>query len=314
MNGRRCRRTLFWRSVSIGEMEMKFGRAFVAALLASGLLAVSLPAAASAEADGAVAVERSGETIEKAEGAAFGHASGPRNDPAAKASDADTVLVVCATGRSGPAVLAALEQEGYTRIRALVRDVDRARRLLGDDIELVQADVRNAESLDSAMVNVRYIVSALGSNTFNDPANSPELIDYEGVRNLAEAARRAGVAQFVQVSSLGISRAAEHPLNRFGRVMEWKAKGEEALRSSGVTYTIVRAGGLLDTPGGEAGIQALQGDKLATGQIPRADVAMVCVKALRDPAARGKTLEVVSGNRGETVNWADFFAGLQPDA
>lgn len=163
------------------------------------------------------------------------------------------------------------------------------------------------------MAGVRYIVSALGSNTFNDPTNSPELVDYEGVRNLALAAKTANVEHFVQVSSLGISRAKEHPLNRFGRIMEWKAKGEDALRASGVPYTLVRAGGLQDTAGGESTIVALQGDNLITGQIPRADVATVCVRALSDPAARGKTLEIVSGGKGGKADWASFFSGLKPD-
>ena len=244
----------------------------------------------------------------------MGHKPAARKAAAAPAKRDGIVLVVGATGRSGPAMLAALKQEGYTHIRALVRDVESAKGKLGDDIELVQADVRDPASLDRAMVGVSHIVSALGSNTFNDPTNSPEFVDYEGVRNLAQSAKKAGVQQFVQVSSLGISRAKEHPLNRFGRVMEWKAKGEEALRASGVPYTLVRAGGLQDTAGGEAGIQALQGDKLVTGQITRADVAAVCVKALADPASRGKTFEIVQGDKGAKVDWASFFAGLRPDA
>ncbi len=243
----------------------------------------------------------------------MGHKPAARKAAAATARDG-LVLVVGATGRSGPAMLAALKAEGYTKIRALVRDVDKAKEKLGSEIEFVRADVRDMDSLNKAMAGVKYVVSALGSNTFNDPTNSPEFVDYEGVRNLALAAKKANVEQFVQVSSLGISRAKEHPLNRFGRVMEWKAKGEEALRTSGVPYTLVRAGGLGDTAGGEATVVALQGDNLITGQIPRADVATVCVKALGDPASRGKTLEVVSGGKGGKVDWATFFSGLKSDA
>jgi uncharacterized protein YbjT (DUF2867 family)/ketosteroid isomerase-like protein len=243
----------------------------------------------------------------------MGHKPAARK-AAAAVQRGGVVLVVGATGRSGPALLAALKSEGYTQIRALVRDAEKAKATLGSDIEVVQGDVRDMASLANAMSGVRYIVSALGSNTFNDPTNSPELVDYEGVRNLAQAARAANVERFVQVSSLGVTRAKEHPLNRFGRVMEWKAKGEDALRVSGVPYTLVRAGGLQDTAGGESSIVALQGDNLITGQIPRADVAMVCVKALADPAASGKTLEVVSGGKGGKPDWASFFSGLRSDA
>jgi uncharacterized protein YbjT (DUF2867 family) len=137
-------------------------------------------------------------------------------------------------------------------------------------------------------------------------------VDFEGVRNIAMAAKAAGVQHYVQISSLGVTNP-NHPLNRFGKVMEWKLKGENAIRSSGVAYTIVRAGGLGDEAAGLSGIRALQGDKLDGGKIPRADVATVCVKALGDAAARGKTFEIVSGAPGASVDWAGFFTSLSRD-
>ena len=223
-----------------------------------------------------------------------------------------TVLVVGATGRSGAALLDALKSAGHTHVRALVRDVAGARAKVAAEVELVQGDVRDPASLAKALKSVQYIVSALGSNTFNDPANSPEKVDYEGVRNLAVAAKAAGVKHYVQVSSLGVTNP-DHPLNRFGKVMVWKLKGESALRASGVPYTIVRPGGLGDGPGGKVGIRVAQGDKMASGQIQRADVAIVCVQALGNPDAFGKTFEIVAGEPGASVDWAAFFKPLTRD-
>jgi uncharacterized protein YbjT (DUF2867 family) len=234
---------------------------------------------------------------------------------AAAADTSGKVLIVGATGRSGPAMIDALKAAGYTHLYALVRDASTAKTKLSSDIKLLEGDVRNPASLKAAlqaMQGVSYIVSALGSNTFNDPANSPEMVDYQGVRNLAEAARAAGVKQYVQVSSLGVTNP-NHPLNRFGKVMDWKLKGENALRASGVSYTIVRAGGLTDEPGGKSGIRALQGDKLEGGRITRADVATVCVKALADRHARNKTFEIVAGEPGAKVDWQKFFKVLAAD-
>jgi uncharacterized protein YbjT (DUF2867 family) len=223
-----------------------------------------------------------------------------------------TVLVVGATGRSGPGLLEALRAGGYTRVRALVRDPASARAKLAADVELAQGDVRDPASLAKALDGVQYIVSTLGSNTFNDPANSPEKVDYEGVRNLATAAKAAGVKQYVQVSSLGVTNP-NHPLNRFGKVMEWKLKGENALRTSGVPYTIVRPGGLGDGPGGKVGIRVGQGDTMASGAIERADVGIVCVQALGNPDAVGKTFEIVAGEPGASVDWVAFFKPLKRD-
>ncbi len=237
-------------------------------------------------------------------------AAAPLHASAANTSGA--VLIVGATGRSGPAMIAALKAEGYSNLYALVRDASTAKTKLSSDIKLLQGDVRDPASLRAAMQGVTYIVSSLGANTFNDPANSPEMVDFQGVRNLAEAAKAAGVKHYVQVSSLGVTNP-NHPLNRFGKVMDWKLKGENALRASGVTYTIVRAGGLADEPGGKSGIRALQGDKLEGGRITRADVATVCVKALGDRHARNKTFEIVAGEPGARVDWTKFFKVLKAD-
>jgi uncharacterized protein YbjT (DUF2867 family) len=234
----------------------------------------------------------------------------PLHAAAAKTSGA--VLIVGATGRSGPAMINALRAEGYANLYALVRDAASAKTKLSADIKLLEGDVRDPASLKAAMQGVTYIVSALGSNTFNDPANSPEMVDYNGVRNLAEAAKAAGVRQYVQISSLGVTNP-NHPLNRFGKVMDWKLKGEMALRASGVRYTIVRAGGLGDEPGGKTGIRALQGDKLEGGRIARADVGTVCAKALGNRHAMNKTFEIVSGEPGAAMNWSRFFKDLAAD-
>jgi uncharacterized protein YbjT (DUF2867 family) len=231
--------------------------------------------------------------------------------PAAATADR-TVLVIGATGRSGAPTLAALRAAGYTRVRALVRDPASARAKVPAEVELVQGDVRDPASLAAALAGVQYIVSTLGSNTFNDPANSPEKVDYEGVRNVATAAKAAGVTHYVQVSSLGVTNP-NHPLNRFGKVMDWKLKGENALRASGVPYTIVRPGGLGDGPGGKVGLRVGQGDTMDSGQIQRADVATVCVQALGNPDAYGKTFEVIGGAPGASIDWATFFKPLKRD-
>jgi uncharacterized protein YbjT (DUF2867 family) len=209
-------------------------------------------------------------------------------------------------------MLAALRAAGYGKVRALVRDPAGARAKVAADVELVQGDVRDPASLAAALAGMQYVVSTLGANSFNDPANSPEKVDYEGVRNLAAAAKAAGVKHYVQVSSLGVTNP-NHPLNRFGKVMDWKLKGENALRASGVPYTIVRPGGLGDGAGGQVGIRVAQGDKMESGQIQRADVATVCVQALGNPDAFGKTFEIVGGEPGASVDWAAFFKPLKRD-
>jgi uncharacterized protein YbjT (DUF2867 family) len=99
----------------------------------------------------------------------------------------------------------------------------------------------------------------------------------------------------------------------FDNVLIWKGKGEDAVRASGVPYTIVRPGGLTDKPGGQSGVRLEQGDK-GTGFIPRGDVARVCVAALKSPAARNRTFELYSTpSASPDMDWDAAFGKLAAD-
>ena len=222
----------------------------------------------------------------------------------------DLVLVAGASGRTGQQIVRELQAAGY-RVRALVRDADTAKAMLGDTVEYAIGDVRQRSTLDVALQGVRYAISAVGA-TRKDPANSPEFVDFQGVRNLADAAAAAKLDQLVIVSSSGVTHK-DHMLNKmFDNVLLWKAQGEAAVRASGVPYTIVRPGGLTDKPGGQNGVRLEQGDR-GTGFIPRDDVARVCVAALKSPAARNRTFEVYGGQPPPVTDWDALFGKLTAD-
>jgi uncharacterized protein YbjT (DUF2867 family) len=231
------------------------------------------------------------------------------NQPADAAGE--LVLVAGASGRTGQQIVRELRATGF-RVRALVRDAEAASAVLGaEGIEYAVGDVRQRATLDSAMQGVRYAISAIGAVP-KEAGNSPEFVDYEGVRNLAEAAAAAKVDQLVVISSAGVTQK-DHVLNRvFDNVLIWKGKGEEAVRASGVPYTIVRPGGLTDQPGGESGVRLEQGDK-GTGVISRGDLARVCVAALTSAAARNRTFEVYGAQTPPENNWDGLFGQLAAD-
>jgi uncharacterized protein YbjT (DUF2867 family) len=164
------------------------------------------------------------------------------------------------------------------------------------------------------VAGVKLVFSAIGSSgRSGDPSNSPEAVDFGGVKTIADEAAAAGVEHMVLVSSMGAS-VEDHPLNQmFDNVLRWKFKGEEALRNSGMPYTIIRAGGLTEETGGESEIRIFAEDA-GEGRIPRADVASVCVAVLNSPAAMNKTLSVISGEgaAGNDLNAA--VAAIAPDA
>jgi uncharacterized protein YbjT (DUF2867 family) len=95
-------------------------------------------------------------------------------------------------------------------------------------------------------------------------------------------------------------------------VLKWKLKGEDTLRASGVPYTVVRPGGLINKPANELAVTFAQGDT-TTGTISREDVALICIAAIQQPAARGKTFETFSSQESGANDWPALFAGLAAD-
>ena len=207
----------------------------------------------------------------------------------------DTVLVIGANGRSGVEIVRQLQARGVTVIGA-VRSLERARNVLGEQIQLVQLDVTDIAQIRAASAGVDAVVSAIGSNAGKNK-RGPETIDYQGIANLATVAAERNWKKLVVLSSMGVTRE-DHFLNRIANnVLIWKMKGEEAVRATAVDYTIVRPGGLTDGEGGHF-INVIDGDrKQDEGMIDRADVARVAVEALFDPAASRKTFAITANKK-----------------
>lgn len=229
-----------------------------------------------------------------------------------KAAAPQVVLVAGATGQTGRLVVQQLLADGYV-VRALARDPAKAKETLGDKVQYVQGDVREPATLGAAFEGVDRVICAIGARSATGD-ESPEAVDYNGVKNLAAAAAAAKVKQFVLVSSRAVTQE-NHPLNRmFGDVLKWKLKGENALRASGVPYTIVRPGGLLNGPGGQKTTVFEQGDpQTAQVTIARADVATICVQSLKYPEALNRTFETNTVAGPPTTDWKALFAALKPD-
>ena len=98
--------------------------------------------------------------------------------------------------------------------------------------------------------------------------------------------------------------------------MLWKRKAERYLIESGLAYTIIHPGGLVDEPATKRELVVDIDDKLLERkrrQVPRADVARVCCAALREPTARNKSFDLASNAPGEgepTVQAGSLFEQL----
>lgn len=119
----------------------------------------------------------------------------------------------------------------------------------------------------------------------------PEKVDYEGQVAQIDLAKKLGMKQVVVVSSMGGTDPSNF-LNSVGKnpdgsgngdILLWKRKAERYLVESGLFYTVLHPGGLVDKPAGGEEFVLDVDDKLLENKkrsISRADVANLCVAAL----------------------------------
>jgi hypothetical protein len=148
---------------------------------------------------------------------------------------------------------------------------------------------------------------ATGAAPSFDPTG-PYKVDYEGTKNLVDAAKTQGIEHFAFVSSLCTSKLF-HPLNLFWLILVWKKQAEEYIQKSGLTYTIVRPGGLKNEDNSNP-IVMQSADTMFDGSIPRQKVAQVCVESLFEPASRNKIVEIVSKEDAVAKSFAELFAAV----
>lgn len=217
-----------------------------------------------------------------------------------------TVLVVGATGQTGRHIVRELTTKKVP-VKALVRDLTKAREILPTDAELIVGDVLKPETVTAAIVDCNVLICATGASPSFD-FTQPYKVDYEGTKNLVDIAKENNIEHFVIVSSLCVSKFF-HPLNLFWLVLWWKKQAEDYIAESGLTYTIVRPGGLKSENNND-NIVMSAADTLFDGSIPRQKVAQVCVESLLQPAAKNKIVEIVAQPNAEAKSWEQLFSAV----
>lgn len=248
------------------------------------------------------------------------------------------VLVTGAAGRTGRLVLQKLAaQPDVFTAHGLVRDIKRAAEVLPADLvpNLSVGDVCDRDSLRAALKGKQALVvltSAVPKIDPNSPEGQPpsfyydhdgmpEKVDFLGGRNQIDIAKEAGVERVLFVGSMG-STEPNNPLNKLGngRILFYKRKAETYLVESGLPYTVINPGGLLNDNGGEREIIFGRNDELfsiydrQSCGIPREDVARVVVAALTSDAAANKGIDCIARPKGDgepTTDFEPLFASAQ---
>ena len=177
------------------------------------------------------------------------------------------------------------------RVRSLIRNPGHAADVEAAGGEPVILDMEAEDDLSTSVAGADAVVFAAGAGPGSGPERK-QTVDYGAAVKLIDAARNAGVARYLIVSSIG----ADDPSSARGQMrpyLEAKHDADAALSASGLAYTIVRPGSLTEDPG--TGRVTLTEDMSTRGPIPRDDVAAILAAALADDSTAGKTFVAVSG-------------------
>jgi uncharacterized protein YbjT (DUF2867 family) len=204
-----------------------------------------------------------------------------------------TYLITGATGDIGSRVVGRLLERGI-RPRVFARDAEKARARYGDRVDVAVGDLADAASLAAALggIDALFLVNS-----------GPELANRDAAA--AEAAKTAGVKHLVKLSSLDARQEVG--------TGAWHARGECAIRASGIAFTFVQPAGFMSNALGWAGsikaegvVRAPTGDG-KIGFIHPDDIAAVATAALVTHEHDGQCLPITGP---EALSYAEMTAKL----
>ena len=204
-----------------------------------------------------------------------------------------TVLVVGATGLLGGRVCKELAAQGKP-VAGMVRNADdvKVAPLRDAGVELIEGDLKDPTTLQRACQGRSAVISTASASLSRQAGDNIQSVDLDGQKSLIDAAKAAGVAKFIYISFSG-------NMTTDGPVTEAKREVEQYLQSSGLDYTILRCGFLM-----EVMVAPIVGFDYAnakavvygSGENPLSllsmdDVARMCALCLESPEASNAVIE-----------------------
>jgi nucleoside-diphosphate-sugar epimerase len=178
-------------------------------------------------------------------------------------------------------------------VTAMLRSETSRSELEAMGVHVAIADALELSATQRAMATttpIDVVISTVGGSP-----KDGQRADYLGNKNLIDATVGAGIKRFILVSSIGSGNSAialpPQALQALSAALIDKDKAEQHLIASGLTYTIIRPGGLKSEPATGQGV--LTEDYTIAGSIHRADVADLVCQCLYSERTHNKILSAV---------------------
>ncbi|GAB5361857.1 hypothetical protein AAMO2058_000749000 [Amorphochlora amoebiformis] len=228
------------------------------------------------------------------------------------------VFVAGATGKLGSRIVTELLKSGNIQVIAGVRNPSKLQGIMNefvsegridrkytDNLETVTLDLESESpaGIQSKISGCSTVVSAIGASEANFfDTSGPRRIDGDAAISLVEAAKAADASKFVMVSAIGTGdKMFTFPaglLNLFWGVLFQKQRAENALKASGLDFTIVRPGGM-EKPKDDFkythNLQCFSEDCLSGGVVSRQQIAELISAAILNPeVSSDQVFEVIA--------------------
>ena len=206
-----------------------------------------------------------------------------------------SILIFGASNGVGKLLTNNCLRNGYS-VHALVRRDKVVKELSQLGVKITKGDALNLNDVARVCQSVpmdTVVISTLGGN--GDKLNQGPSVNYQGQRNVVDATESAGLKRLIMITSMGCGLSwtslPEKIRASIGIALREKSLAESWLQTSGLAFTIVRPGGLLD---GEATHKAsLTEDREAQGLVYRSDVATLLMGLIDNEQAIGKIFSCV---------------------
>jgi len=207
------------------------------------------------------------------------------------------VLVAGATGYLGGFVAREFKARGHF-VRVLARSPEKLDHISDSLDEIVEAEVTQPETLEKVCDGIDIVFSSVGITRQKDGLTFKD-VDYQGNRNLLDAALKAGVEKFIYVSVLNGPRLLHLD------IVKAHEDFVQVLKASDINYSVIRPTGYFSDMG-EFLDMARKGRVYLIGKgenrsnpIHGADLAAACVDAME-----GLNQEIDVGGP-ETMTWRE---------
>jgi len=148
-----------------------------------------------------------------------------------------SILILGGTGHYGRYIVTSLLGKGQS-VRVLSRNSDKARRILGDKVDIYEGDIRSRESVVEALRGIKAIVISVSAMTPR-LIRKLRLIERDSILMTLEEARQADISRVVYISIYDIREDFLRKMNINWEIPEIKKHIEDTLAKSDFNWTVL---------------------------------------------------------------------------